>query len=621
MIDCLKCGTPNPPANARCQACSAYLPVTTAANIEPRGSAPPRAEAGRPSWRSAAKRDVRPRRHLVYEDAFDEGEPDDRPDYRSAGGSTLIHDLSASPKAPGRSSRPTNDFPFELEPTIDVEDDDGIFTSAELLEDAFPADDRRVEYRSGQLMEMSGDEGDADLVRTDRVQPDLDEPYQDDLPLSPGARGPRRPEPPRAATAGPNPAPVGPRSRPPVMGPVTYVPGKGIVPISDSPQSPMLRPPPLPARSEGDDPLGPPGQAPGRTGPVSGRFSALARRVPFGSDGEGTVVDAQPVGVGSTDPGLGEVALLGNSFSDSPSGGGMAGVSSSGSHMAGSLSGSHGRPISSSSNVAPNPPTPPPQARPQPPPRTAIPPRPPAARSPLTDKLDAARSAFTGREPERAPAQAPPPSVAPTASLRLGILDAEGNVAETMPVSRGRAIIGRGEGDILLSRDAMVSTWHAQLRVGKDGVFIKDMKSRNGVYVRLREPLRLTDGADFIVGEQRFRFRTAWTEVDPDRTGEFGARGIDAMARLILLREGGDPCGVYFLGDRLTIGRARGDVVFGEDGGMAPEHAAIQRSADGHVLLDLGSATGTFARIEGEARLLDGDCVQIGRTRLKLMVA
>lgn len=69
---------------------------------------------------------------------------------------------------------------------------------------------------------------------------------------------------------------------------------------------------------------------------------------------------------------------------------------------------------------------------------------------------------------------------------------------------------------------------------------------------------------------------------------------------------------------RETIGRAPDASILLDDVTVSRRHAAIEREADGHYLVDLASLNGTYVnlrRIE-RVRLRDGDELQIGKFKL-----
>ena len=93
-----------------------------------------------------------------------------------------------------------------------------------------------------------------------------------------------------------------------------------------------------------------------------------------------------------------------------------------------------------------------------------------------------------------------PPWAAPV----LQRLDGEGRAGETFCVHAEPTIIGRSEGLIQFPDDALLSPAHASVR--SDGVqaFLRDLKSRQGTYVRA-EKIDLFEGLECLLGESRLR--------------------------------------------------------------------------------------------------------------------
>ena len=66
---------------------------------------------------------------------------------------------------------------------------------------------------------------------------------------------------------------------------------------------------------------------------------------------------------------------------------------------------------------------------------------------------------------------------------------------------------GRERGDILFSEDGYVSGLHCQVARGADGaVYLTDLGSSNGSFIRLRSGARASRGGDILLmGQQLFR--------------------------------------------------------------------------------------------------------------------
>ncbi|MBD2102906.1 FHA domain-containing protein [Leptolyngbya sp. FACHB-261] len=67
-------------------------------------------------------------------------------------------------------------------------------------------------------------------------------------------------------------------------------------------------------------------------------------------------------------------------------------------------------------------------------------------------------------------------------------------------------VIGRTEGDVVLSDNSYVSRRHATIQQYQGRFELCDLGSKNGTFVRLRRPVKLQHGECFIAGRQFFRF-------------------------------------------------------------------------------------------------------------------
>jgi pSer/pThr/pTyr-binding forkhead associated (FHA) protein len=205
-------------------------------------------------------------------------------------------------------------------------------------------------------------------------------------------------------------------------------------------------------------------------------------------------------------------------------------------------------------------------------------------------------------------------------AVRLVLLDEDGAPREARVLEESRAILGREDADVLLADDPTVSPWHAQLVLRRSGVFLKDLQSRNGVFVRVTREAALEDGDVILLGRQRLLFRDRW---DAPRKGDDGtvAAGSEPTAgpaRLLLQLAGGDVGALYFVGAGLSLGRDWGDVVFPSDAGLKREHAELRRKNDQHWLRPLDPSAEVFRAIRAEVELQEGDTFLVGRTRLRV---
>lgn len=158
---------------------------------------------------------------------------------------------------------------------------------------------------------------------------------------------------------------------------------------------------------------------------------------------------------------------------------------------------------------------------------------------------------------------------------------------------------GRNEGDHIFPLDVFMSGRHARV-VRNDGKYgIRDMRSRNGTYLKTRGATTLRAGDVVLAGTQLLKY-----DPEPD-TGRAYLR--------VLLPTGGIGESHPLTRDETTIGRTKGDITFPDDFSVAEPHARVVKTDDGYAVEDLGTRNGTFLRLNSEAPLVDGDIVIIGK--------
>ncbi|MFZ5469215.1 MAG: FHA domain-containing protein [Myxococcota bacterium] len=93
--------------------------------------------------------------------------------------------------------------------------------------------------------------------------------------------------------------------------------------------------------------------------------------------------------------------------------------------------------------------------------------------------------------------------------LRLVQLVEGGARGSAFPLKEGDNQLGREVGDITFPTDAFVSGRHATLRVVQDRLFVKDLGSSNGTFIRLNAPAFVDNGDQFLIGRQLVRVEVA----------------------------------------------------------------------------------------------------------------
>lgn len=86
-------------------------------------------------------------------------------------------------------------------------------------------------------------------------------------------------------------------------------------------------------------------------------------------------------------------------------------------------------------------------------------------------------------------------------SQRLG----PGMAANAFLLERDDIYLGRDRGQITFPKDGYVSGCHAVVARRSGGVFLKDLDSSNGTYIRLKDEIVLTDGDQLLIGQQLLR--------------------------------------------------------------------------------------------------------------------
>jgi pSer/pThr/pTyr-binding forkhead associated (FHA) protein len=255
----------------------------------------------------------------------------------------------------------------------------------------------------------------------------------------------------------------------------------------------------------------------------------------------------------------------------------------------------------------------------------------------------------------------PPPADEILPRARVVIIAKDGG--EGASYSVGETLdLGRSEGDVVIAEDRYLSPRHARIvRRGKR-LYLRDLGSTNGLYLRLRpsgasgpspsgargsddagapsgpnpkppllslaHPLR--DQDLLLVGQQVLRFEVV-NDADEGLgpasqhgTLLFGSPATPRYARLCQRTVEGVIRDVFYIRKAETVlGRESGDVVFTEDPFLSRRHATLRVEKDPRrfLLTDLGSSNGTFVQVRGEIPLESGDQFRIGQQLFRVDIA
>jgi hypothetical protein len=228
------------------------------------------------------------------------------------------------------------------------------------------------------------------------------------------------------------------------------------------------------------------------------------------------------------------------------------------------------------------------------------------------------------------PSMVPPPPAAPAAEpaakkapappiYTLHVLRSLTGGPERYELPATASIIG-AEGEVSLPGERFCHPREAAMSLRDGRLWLEDLDGGNGVFLRIRTPVELDMGDEFIVGDQLLsieRNPVADDGPDPNPTYFYSSPKWPSSFRVVQIFEGGaQGCCVVARGNTLQIGSAIGDLVFPDDPLVGEQHCLIEEQAGTVVLTDLGSRTGVFVRVRGEQEVVHGDELLVGRTRL-----
>ncbi|MBN1948096.1 MAG: FHA domain-containing protein [Bradymonadales bacterium] len=208
---------------------------------------------------------------------------------------------------------------------------------------------------------------------------------------------------------------------------------------------------------------------------------------------------------------------------------------------------------------------------------------------------------------------------------KLIVIRAEGQEGLSYALNATEHVAGRSSGVILFPDDPFLSARHAVFRYRDNKLFLADLSSLNGSYLRIREPVHLADGDLFSCGQQLLQVNLLDPRAEtptPDGTLHYLSPDRKERLRVTQILEGQIPGRMESsaLGE-MTIGREGCDLTIPEDSHLSRRHAKVTLERDGRIqLCDLGSKNGTFLRLKGEVRLIHGDYLFMGRVLLRVEI-
>jgi hypothetical protein len=196
----------------------------------------------------------------------------------------------------------------------------------------------------------------------------------------------------------------------------------------------------------------------------------------------------------------------------------------------------------------------------------------------------------------------------------LTLIRPDGTEGGVHPMQDGENLIGRGQGS-LFDADPYLSPRHAEFAFTDDGLMVRDLRSLNGVFIKILQEERLESGDVFRIGQELLRFDVIAPPAPlEDGTETIGTPNPGFWGRISVI-VGRDVDGPAFplFDETVVLGRERGDILFPEDGYVSGTHAQLTLR-DGQVYLsDLGSSNGTFFRIRGSRMVASGNLMLMGQ--------
>lgn len=223
----------------------------------------------------------------------------------------------------------------------------------------------------------------------------------------------------------------------------------------------------------------------------------------------------------------------------------------------------------------------------------------------------------------------PPPTEAAKETnpwpIQLVSINEDGSDGQAVPLKYLETTVGR-EGDSRFPTDAFLSPRHARFHIEEGRVYIEDLYSLNGTFIKLRDETRLTPGDTILMGRQVLRFERFEQSITPktktaDGTRYMGSPAPGGSFKILQVGIGGVIQNVYCLPDAgAVLGREKGDIVFPHDKFMSGRHAQIYTNEDGQCyLVDLNSSNGTWVKIWEKTELRNRDYIFMGQQLFRVL--
>ena len=207
------------------------------------------------------------------------------------------------------------------------------------------------------------------------------------------------------------------------------------------------------------------------------------------------------------------------------------------------------------------------------------------------------------------------------------VINADGGDGKRLELREGTNSIGRRATHHTFPDDTFLDDRHADIVIRKKAITLEDCNSVNGTFIRIYDPVILEHNDSFRLGQQLLRFEELGRTLSSAGGAEASTELLGAPAdedvwgRLVQVMAANVVGNAYLLRGRfVSMGREKGDILFGADGYVSGRHAALTWRHDKPYLEDLGSSNGTYVRIKRKTRLSKGDLILIGQQLFRLSV-
>jgi pSer/pThr/pTyr-binding forkhead associated (FHA) protein len=210
------------------------------------------------------------------------------------------------------------------------------------------------------------------------------------------------------------------------------------------------------------------------------------------------------------------------------------------------------------------------------------------------------------------------------------------SLGKRFPLAEETMVVGREKGNITFPQDSLLSREHSVFSTLGGALYVEDLDSANGTFVRIRGQHDLRDDDIILLGRQMFRFHLLVKDKEPAEEKKKGKgkkkgkkkekekakdeEGEPILAELVRMGKGGEEQERYALkrGENV-MGRTQGDYTFPDDRYLSRIHARFKVHEGRSVLEDMKSTNGSYARIR-ERHLLDqDDTVLVGSQFLRVL--